>query len=227
MTLDSVCFDLDDTLYRYEDYARAGLRSAADYLERETGEAYHDELVTLYFERDRRRGTFDVLVERHDLPGDLVPDLVSAFHDASTPLSPYPGTEPLLTSLAPEYDLGLITDGRGGHAKLARLGIGDYFDEVLVTPTIDRSKHEPVVFQSVLDGFGARPGAAVYVGDDPRVDFAVPNELGMETVRLRRGRYTHLDAEDPSARPDYEVESLPAVHDVLDCISGQFRRPGE
>lgn len=224
MTLETICFDLDDTLYSYEAYARAGLRSAAAYLERETGKHYHEELLGLYFEGDPQRGTFDVLVEQHDLPERLVPDLVTAFHSATTPLPPYPETEPLLTSLGEAYSLGLITDGREGRTKLRRLAIESYFDEILVTRTIDRSKHDPVVFERVLDALGTSPSAAMYVGDDPRVDFSVPNDLGMDTVRLRRGRYTHLDPDDVSARPDHEVDSLAAINDILEHEDGQSDR---
>lgn len=225
MTVRSICFDLDDTLYSYEDYARAGLRSAADYLEDETGEQYHEELVTLYFEDATQRGTFDALVERHDLPEAFVSDLVAAFHSATTPLWPYRETKPLLASLGERYSLGLITDGREGRMKLRRLGIESYFDEILVTPTIDRSKHEPVVFEQVLETLGIAPSEAMYVGDDPRVDFAVPNDLGMETVRLRRGRYTHLEPDTVSARPDDQVDSLASIHDILGGESGQGERP--
>lgn len=221
MSLQSICFDLDDTLYSYEAYARAGLRSAAAYLERETGEDYYEQLLTLYFEADRHQGTFDALVERHDLREDIVSELVTAFHSATTPLPPYPETEPLLTALGEQYSLGLITDGREGRAKLQRLGIESYFDEILVTPTINRSKHDPVVFEQVLEALGLPPSAALYVGDDPRVDFAVPNDLGMGTVRLRRGRYKRLDPETVSDRPDDEIDSLADIHAVLGRAHGE------
>jgi len=218
MTLEAVCFDLDDTLYSYEKYARAGLHAAADYLESETGYQLREELLALYFDRERTAGTFDRVVERYDLSESYVEGLVEAFHSATTPLSPYPGTEQALDSLASAYRLGLITDGREGFAKLDRLGITDRFDEILVTPTIDSSKHEPGVFERVLGNLGVCAEEAMYVGDDPRVDLPVPNDLGMWTVRLRRGRYAALEPDSPDAQPDYRIgsiDALPAV--VRDC----------
>lgn len=218
MTLEAVCFDLDDTLYSYEKYARAGLHAAADRLEAQTGYQLRDELFGLYFDRERTAGTFDIVVDRYDLSESLVESLVEAFHSASTPLSPYPETERVLERLAATYRLGLITDGREGHTKLDRLGITDRFDEILVTPTIARSKHEPVVFERVLGELGASPEKAMYVGDDPRVDFPVPNDLGMWTVRLRRGRYTAIEPDGSGAEPDYRIGSIAALPAVVrDC----------
>lgn len=208
MSIQTVCFDLDDTLYSYEEYAREGLHSAATLLEDVTGDSYYDELHELYFDENLTEGTFDRLVEKEDIADELVPDLVSAFHSSTAPLPPYPETEQVLFSLSSSHKLGLITDGREGKAKLDRLGIGDYFDSVLVTPTIDCSKEERIVFDRVLDSLDTPPTKAVYVGDDPRVDFRVPNKLGMYTVRLCRGRYTHLDPDAALAEPDCRIQAL-------------------
>lgn len=208
MSIQAVCFDLDDTLFDYHEYAEAGLRSAADLLEARTGECFHEELLALYFDEDVTEGTFDRLLDRHDLPSHLLEDLVEAYHDAAGSLSAYPETESVLSELTAEYRLGLVTDGRGGHAKLDRLGIREYFDAVVVTPTIGRTKHDAMVFERVLSDLDVPPADAVYVGDDPRVDFRVPNDLGMTTVRIRRGRFVDLEPVDAVAAPDHEITRL-------------------
>jgi putative hydrolase of the HAD superfamily len=224
MTVEAVCFDLDDTLYDYHQYARMGLRSAANHLEERTGQQFHGELLDLYFDDEVTEGTFDVLVDRHDLPDDLVDELVEAYHDATGTLSPYDHTYRLLSQLREEYDLGLITDGREGHAKLRRLGVQDYFDAVLVTPQIGRSKHDPSVFERVLAQLSVPPWAAVYVGDDPRVDFRVPNELHMGTVRLRKGRYAEMEPESEQAAADHEITRLTDLPAVLERVEATEAR---
>jgi len=216
MTLRAICFDLDDTLYDYARYARSGLLSAADRLESTTGRRLHDELLDLYFEAGVTEGTFDHLVERHDLPDEVVPQLVDAYHAANGPLEPYPETEPVLSRLGEDHVVGLLTDGRGGHAKLDRLGLREYFDAVLISHSVGRTKHDPVVFERLLVALSVPPTAALYVGDDPRVDFRVPNQLGMDTVRLRRGRYADLEPAEPRAAPDHEIEGLGELLDVLE-----------
>lgn len=215
MTLTALCFDLDDTLYNYEQYARAGLNNAASILEKRAGKQLSDELLELYFNEEQTEGTFDIIVERHGLSEELIEPLVDAFHSATAPMAPYPETKPLLARLETEYKLGLITDGRGGQQKIDRLGIRGYFDEILVTPQINSSKHEPIVFHQVLNSLGTDPSSAVYIGDDPRVDFPVPNNLGMYTVRLKRGRYRSLEPDSQSDRPDYTIDSLNALCHLL------------
>lgn len=214
--MESVCFDLDDTLFDYNQYARAGLKSAADHLEERIGGRHDEELLEIYFDDGITEGTFDVFVNRHGLPSETVDELVEAYHDSEEPLTPYPETERVLTRLGDEYRLGLITDGRGGHAKLRRLGIEHFFDEVLVTPTVGRSKTDPAVFEHVLAKLAVAPEAAVYVGDDPRVDFWQPNEFDMLTVRLRCGRFTDLTPPGEGYAPDHEIHRLDELIGLLD-----------
>ncbi|WP_323675912.1 HAD family hydrolase [Halorubellus sp. PRR65] len=208
MTRTAVCFDLDDTLYDYHEYARAGLHAAADLVHRRSGKRVQDDLLSAYFDPSVDAGTFDVLLDEYDLPSLTVDDLVDAFHAAGGRLDPYPETERVLDALGTQHALGLVTDGRGGQSKLDRLGIREHFDAVLVTHDVGRSKHERGVFEDFLADLDVHPTRATYVGDDPRVDFRAPNELGMTTVRLRRGRYVDLEPEDAAAAPDYEIATL-------------------
>jgi len=216
----AVCFDLDDTLYDYHQYARAGLREVADRLEARTGESYHDELLALYFDESVTEGTFDRLVDRHGLAPDgdedaVVDDLVEAYHGATDPLDPYPAAERVLSRFADRYELGLITDGHGGRAKLRRLGVEGYFDVVVVGPERDSSKHQREVFDAALAELAGSADETVYIGDDPRVDVRIPKQLGMTTVRLRRGRYSHLEPDDGD-EPDAEIDDLCALTAILE-----------
>jgi putative hydrolase of the HAD superfamily len=215
MSIEAVCFDLDDTLYDHLRYAKAGLDEAGDYLEALTGRRYHAELYDIYFEEGITDHTFEILVERHGLSPDLIDELEEAYHGSVSPLEPYPETEDALTELAEAYALGCITEAREGHTTLRRLGIREYFDEVLVTRGLGRSKRDPAAFRYALSEMSVSPRAAVYVGDDPRTDFDAPNQLGMGTVRLRRGRYADLEASGSDAAADREISRLDELPDVL------------
>ena len=95
MDPESVCFDLDDTLYPYAEYARTGLGAAGDRLTARTGRRVSDELVELYFEDGVTAGTFDRIAEQYDdVPSSLVPELVAAYHGAEAPIEPYESTVP-------------------------------------------------------------------------------------------------------------------------------------
>ena len=217
--VDAVCFDLDDTLFDYTQYIEAGLREAAGIIETHTGEDHADELVRLYFEEDVRDGTFDHLFERegldeHDLPDDLMSELVEAYHDHEADLTPYDAAHDVLSTLDDTFSLGLVTDGRNGRWKLDELGFDGYFDAVVVAPEHDLTKREVEPFRRALDELGVDPERTAYVGDNPRTDFLHPNRLGMPTVRLARGRYVDRDPES-GEQPDVVVESLERLPDLL------------
>lgn len=223
MSIDAVCFDLDDTLYDYLRYAKLGLDEVGDYLEVLTGRGYRAELYDMYFEDGITVDTFDILVERHGLSPELVPEMEEAYHGATDPLEPYPGTESALSELADTYKIGCITDGREGHMKLRRLGIREYFDDVLVTSNIGRSKREPSAFEYALSELSTPPESAVYVGDDPWIDFHTPKELGMTTIRLRKGRYSDIEPTTSDAVPDHEIRTIKTVPSVV----GTMERLGQ
>ena len=215
----AICFDLDDTLYPYEQYAHAGLRAAAAHLEAEAGVDVADDLVAAY-DAGIRGGTFDHVLERRGLSKEHVPDLVAAFHDRIGALEPYSGVPRLLERLGTERRLGLITDGRNGRAKLAELGLESAFDAVWVSPERGVTKRDPEPFEETLAILGAEPTDAVYVGDHPTVDVAVPKALGMETVRLRQGRY----ADESGPEPDAVLESVGELPAVLEEPTSRPRK---
>lgn len=214
-SLAAICFDLDDTLFDYEQYIEAGLREAAAVIESETGTDFEPELLALYFEEDVRDGTFDALLDRHDLPGELTPQLVEAYHDSSGPLTPYDETETVLSTLGDSYRLGLITDGRNARSKLRRLGLTDHFETVFEGPAHGVDKTDVRPFLDVLSELDVDPEDTLYVGDNPHTDFRHPNDLGMYTVRLRRGRYVDRDPRDGEA-PDHTIDSLAELLELVD-----------
>lgn len=207
----AICFDLDDTLYPYEQYAHAGLRAAASHLEREVGVDVSDDLVRAY-DAGIRGETFDHVLERHGISGAYVPDLVAAFHERIGPLEPYPGVPRLLERIGTDRRLGLITDGRNGKEKLTELGLESAFDAIWLSPERGVTKRESDPFEETLAILGVDPDEAVYVGDHPTVDVTVPNDLGMKTVRVRQGRY----AAESGAEPDVELESIADLSATLE-----------
>lgn len=213
--IEAVCFGLDDTLFDYLRYAKTGLDAAGDYLEALTGQRHHAELYDIYFEEEFTDDTFERLLDRHGLSSGLREELIEAYHSAIEPLVPYPETESVLSRLTEEYRLAVVTDGRKGNTKLRRLGLRGYFEAVIVTPAIEHSKRDAEAFERALSELSVQPRAAVHVGADPRVDFRAPNELGMATVRLRRGRYADLEATEQEAAADHEIADLEELLGLL------------
>jgi len=211
--LQAVCFDLDGTLFDDRQYVRAGLANAASVLEAETGVDLSEELQAAYFDRDIRERTFDTVLAENDIPQRHVSKLVDAYHENDGELSLYPGVADTLSTLSDSHNLGLITGGRNGADKVVRLGIGAYFDTVLVTNDRPYSKRDPEPFETVLETLDVSPHEAAYVGDRPGLDFLQPNRLGMDTIRVRTGQYADVEAIG-AAKPDLtipEVRELPGM----------------
>ena len=206
----AICFDLDDTLYPYEQYVISGFRAAADRLEADIGVDLYEEFCRLYDDGVRRH-TFDRALEAAGYPDRPVDDLVEAFHGRVGPLEPYPGVPEVLERLSERYRLGLITDGRNGRAKLRELEFESTFDAVWISPDRGISKADVTPFVETAAQLGVEPEQTTYVGDHPTIDVERPGEIGMRTVRILRGRYASIPA---TVRPDVvipTVRSLPSV----------------
>jgi putative hydrolase of the HAD superfamily len=214
----AVCFDLDDTLYPYEEYARTGLLAAADTLAARTGHRLHNELADLYFEEGVTEHIFDRLVARHDTLADSVTrQMAEAYHDATAPLEPYHDTTTVLELLGDRHRLGVLAGCRRARDKLARLGLSTYVDEVVTTSELGLSKTDEQPIARLLTSLSVEPSRALYVGDDPHTDFAVPNRIGVGTVRVRRGRFTHLDPTTEAAEADVEIDALGELPALVDA----------
>lgn len=212
--LEAVCFDLDGTLFDDRQYIEAGLRSAAAELERIAGVALEREILEAYFDRGITEGTFDAVLDEHDLSQEFVPRLVDAYHDHEAELTPYPGVVDTLDTLGESYQLGLITGGRNGREKLDRLGLAEYFEAVVVTDDRPYSKYDPDPFEAVCEALDVATDDTAYVGDRPALDFPQANRLGMYTVRVETGRYATVDATEDD-RPDATIETLEALPELL------------
>ena len=212
---EAILFDLDGTLFDDRQYIRGGLRHAGTVLAARTGVDLTDELLEAYFERGYTESTFDTVLDEHGLSTELVPTLVTAYHDNDADLWPFPDTVSTLGVLADMCQLGVITGGTNGREKIDRLGLAGYFEVVYVTAERDTSKRCSAVFESALDALDVSPAAAVYVGDRPALDFPQPNRLGMTTVRTARGRYADADATG-DARPDHTVDGLDELPALVD-----------
>ncbi len=217
--LRAVCFDLDGTLFDDRQYVRAGLEAAAEELAAREGVDLRAELLAAYFRRGITERTFDVVLSEAGLSTDHVPALVDAYHGIDASLVPYPDAEATLTKLCGEYRLGLVTGGRNGRTKLRRLGLARYFGAVVVTPERGEEKTESAPFVDALAALGVSPSDAAYVGDRPTLDVRRPADLGMATIRVRRGRFGDEESEG-GLEPDATVDSLEGVPAALERVDG-------
>lgn len=104
---------------------------------------------------------------------------------------PFPEAESVLSALSGRYRLGLITNTQGesnsGQHRIHRFPqLRDAFQSMIVAgqdPIPAKPNSAP--FQKVLQELGVPPGAAVYVGDDYRIDIVGAGKVGMHPIWLK------------------------------------------
>lgn len=92
-----------------------------------------------------------------------------------------------------------------GNADLERIGIAEYFEQVVHARVAGALKPDLAIFRGLLTAAGLDPPAIAHVGDDPHADMRGARAAGMRTVWLnRRGAPWPADESDP----DHVIGSL-------------------
>lgn len=124
-----------------------------------------------------------------------------------------PGARELLDHLHGRYKLGLVTNGyaEAQRKRLKACGIGDRFQAVVISDEVGLRKPDPRIFDIALRMLDAGPREALYVGDSLADDYTGARNAGIPFCFYNRNKIG-LDA---SVRPDYVIESLGQLADIL------------
>lgn len=224
MSRTAVLLDLDDTLYPEREFARGGFRAAAESL----AAAVHrpaDELFAICwqrFETGVRGSIFDGILAELNVPHDttLIDKLVRAYRLHEPQLVLFDDADRLLTSMASQYGLGLLTDGPADvqRRKVKALGLPRRIEAIVYSDDFGREhwKPSPIPYLELLRKLHVDPSHAVYVGDNPKKDFIGARRLGLQTVRIRRPQteHGHLEAQ-PGFEADHEIATLDLLPEWL------------
>ena len=121
--------------------------------------------------------------------------------------------ETLMTLREDELRLGIVSNGRSTfqRATIEALGIGAYFDVILVSEEEGIRKPDAAIFRRALERLRVAPDASIFVGDNPVVDVAGARNVGMRTI-WKRDTYwaTSCDA-------DWIVDDLASISALMGC----------
>jgi putative hydrolase of the HAD superfamily len=219
----AVVFDLDDTLYLERDYVRSGFRAVADEIARALPRLGKKSFEILWeeFGSNVRGNSFDRLASAlPDVAASVSVDRMIGIYRSHVPeIAPIPGARRLLLALKSRgLRCGLITDGREyqQQAKLDALGLGSFFDRVIINEARDRFKPDRRSFRQMQCDLGADAARCWYVADNPRKDFIGPHLLGWRSIRLRRPGQLWGSLESTDPKPDRTIDDLHAVMKTLD-----------
>ena len=139
---------------------------------------------------------------------EAVDSYFSAFLDFSILV---PGACEMLETLGKSYRLGLLSNFT--HAPAARkivknLGLGTFFDVILISGELGYRKPHPAVFARLSEELGLNPQEIAYVGDDPQPDIDGALRSGLQPIWTTYVR-DHKIAFAPGVEPR-EVENVTA-----------------
>ena len=115
--------------------------------------------------------------------------------------------ERALRELADDHSLALFTDQVRVWIDelLERLGIGDLFDDTVVSSDVGRVKPYPEGYARLSEGYDD----VMMVGDEVDTDLVMADRFGMETV------WVENDDEGVGFEPDHRVDDLAEVPGLL------------
>lgn len=216
--IQTVVFDLDDTLLAERDYAYSGFAAVADWLTSRVACPFDTSArMRALFETGNRHRIFDQLLSEIgcDRPGQLVPAMVDCYRHHMPRIGLLPDAERALCRWQGLF-LALVSDGwlEVQRQKVASLGLESRLDLIVLTDEWGREfwKPHPRSFYYVEQSSGHRGSACVYIADNPTKDFVVPNRIGWHTIQVCREGGIYADiAPVTDGRPEFRVMSLDEV----------------
>lgn len=229
--LKAIFFDVDDTLYSTSAFAEKARANAVDAMIRlglkMRKEPLMKELKEVIAEfTSNYEHHFDQLLSRLPAhcysginPCFLVASAVIAYHDTKMrDLRPHEDARLALEKLSQTpLILGVITAGLKikQAEKLLRLGLYKYFvpTALFISDQIGISKPNVKLYQRACMALNILPAEAMYVGDNPTHDIDPPNQIGMTTVRMRKGgRYQDTQG---ATEAKHDLDSFDALLEII------------
>lgn len=211
--LRAVVWDVDDTLFLEQDYARSGFEAVGAHVERTRGIAGFGARLVAMFEAGVRGDTFDRALAEFGAPADkdTIRELVEIYRGHTPRISLLPDARAALdAAVARGWRQAALTDGppRSQRAKVEALGLAAWCDPIVLAGELGpgRGKPAPDAFLVVERALGLTGSALLYVGDNPPRDFPAPWSLGWQTLRIRREGSQHVTV--PTGAASAEVAAL-------------------
>lgn len=116
-----------------------------------------------------------------------------------------------LQKASAKHKLGLVSNFTYApviHAGLRKLGIGRFFNVILVSEAVGWRKPNPRIFEEALKRLGASAKDTVYVGDSPLEDIKGAKAIGMKSVFVPSQFYSLELLNESQQKPDAIVSDI-------------------
>ena len=226
--INTVVFDLDDTLYDEIEYCKSGLAAVAQFLAKSvrsgTAERFYNALWD-QFTTGNRSNTFNGALDTLGIQYDdvQIQQLIDVYRGHTPKVSLPADSRDVLSELKAKYTLALLTDGfmPAQQLKVQALGIEDFFETIIYTEQLGREcwKPSPAGFEKIIRSLNEVPARMVYVADNEKKDFIAPNKLGFATVQLIRPARVHIAAAtEPGAAAHHVIHQISLLPGFLKTL---------
>ena len=218
--IETVIFDMDDTLYDEIDYCRGGFESVAEFLAGQqdsptAGEIF--EALWQEFVGGNRKETFNAALEQLNIGYDenFIGKLVKIYREHQPKITLPTESREVLEQLKDKYRLALITDGflPAQKLKVRALEIEKYFETIVYTEELGREYWKPstVGFEKIIEKLEIKAENTAYTGDNEKKDFLPANKLGIASIQLLRPARIHTQR-----NPQPNSEALHVIGTIAD-----------
>jgi putative hydrolase of the HAD superfamily len=107
--------------------------------------------------------------------------------------------------------------GRLVREALARQGLTERFDAIVLSCEVGKRKPHPAIFERALDELGVAPSETLHVGDRRYHDVGGAGALGIGTVQAL---WFRADDDEESPEPDHEAFTMFDVLNIADRALG-------
>ena len=134
--------------------------------------------------------------------------------------TPFPDAAPTLEALKHRgFRLGVSANQEpGAKARLDAWGLGRFFSVIASSAELGVAKPNREIFLRALELAGCEPEHAVMVGDRLDNDIRPAKELGMTTIRVRKGLAVYMQPSCEAEIPDHTADCLADIPGLLNQL---------
>ena len=196
-------FDLDDTLYDEFQFVCSGFDAVSEVISEDFGidkDFTYSGLIRV-FKNYGRGKVFNQFFLENKIVTDpkYITKLVDIYRfKQKYQLNLFHGVENFIKKIKKNgSQTALLTDTNWNvqEKKVESLKLDKIIDNIYYSDKYGLKKPDTILYEKILDDFKIDPKYTVWVGDDPRCDFFIPNLLGAFTIRIQCGRLKDIQME--------------------------------
>ena len=218
-----IIFDLDDTLFRRENFVNNGLKNVAKYIcKKKKKKKIHKVFQDLkkIYNNKKIKNTFNYFLKLHNIHNLNEQKCVSIYRYGKNDIRPYPQALQLLKIY--NKKCYLVTDGNKcvQRYKIKQLKIKNFFKKIFITNEYGIKFQKPSLycFKKIKKIEKCPYNKLVYIADNPHKDFINCNKVGIKTIRLQKGEFKDIIKKYPYDAK-HKIKNLKTLEKVLNLLS--------